>query len=384
MPNTEKLNQWIEINAEAYLHNLGFFRKLVGGDRELCAVVKANAYGHGLDQITRLGRDSGLVNSFGVHGLDEALELRNSGLDVLIMGYTPAARLKEVVEHGFRQVVYDEETLKTLDRLGLETGRRARVHIKVETGTNRQGTSGGELRRLLTILRDAKGVVGEGIYTHYANIEDTTRHDYARRQMEEFATVVEEARSMGLNFSLVHSACSAAALLFPATLGDMVRLGISQYGLWPSRETFLSYQLEHCVNTNEILRPVLSWKCRISQIKNVPAGSRIGYGCTYLTTRPTRLAVLPVGYWDGYDRALSHVGHVLVNGRRAQVRGRVCMNLVMVDVTDIEGVEKEDEVVLLGRQGDDMIAAEDLASMMGTINYEVVAGLRKEIPRIVV
>ncbi len=383
MPDTENLNQWIEIDAEAYLHNLRFFRNLVG-TRELCAVIKANAYGHGIDEISRLARDSGMVDSFGVHTLDEAHRLSGLGMDVLIMGYTPAARLKEVVEHGFRQVVYDEETLKTLDRIGLETGRKARVHLKVETGTNRQGTTGAELRKLLEILRDGGGVAGEGIYTHFANIEDTTRHDYARRQMEEFESVVEETRSMGLNFPLVHSACSAAVLLFPGTWGNMVRLGISQYGLWPSRETLLSYQLEHRVNTAGILKPVLSWKCRISQIKNVTAGSRIGYGCTYLTTRPTKLAVLPVGYWDGYDRALSHVGYVLVNGRRAQVRGRVCMNLVMVDVTDIENVKKEDEVVLLGCQGDDVIAADDLAAMIGTINYEVTARLRREIPRIVV
>lgn len=386
MSNTSSLNQWIEIDREAYHHNLSFFRSLLGKNRELCLIVKANAYGHGIKEIVKTARmsDAG-VDSFGVHSLDEALELRESGVneDILIMGYTPIASLSKVVEHDLRQVVYDLDTLRTLDLLGKKCGRKAKVHLKVETGTNRQGVSRDDLGSLLSALQNAEGIYPEGIYTHFANIEDTTRHHYAKQQIKEFLNILDRARDRELVFPRVHSACSAAALLFPDTWGDMVRVGISQYGLWPSRETFLSYKLKHSHTHADVLKPVLSWKCRISQIKDLAPGSYVGYGCTYLTTRPTRLAVLPVGYSDGFDRALSNTGHVLVKGRRAQIRGRICMNLVMVDVTDIEGVEKEDEVVLLGNQGKDRISAEDHANTIGTINYEVVARIRSGIPRII-
>ncbi len=254
----------------------------------------------------------------------------------------------------------------------------------METGTARQGLEGARLRQLLDELPMLQGCLAEGIYTHFANIEDTTRHDYARDQMRAFREVVDGARRRGLRFPVVHSACSAAALLFPETYGDMVRIGISQYGLWPSKQTYLSYRLAHPDQPDDGPRPVLSWRCRISQIKDVPADRYVGYGCTYLTTRPTRLAVLPVGYSDGYDRGLSNVGYVLINGRRAQIRGRICMNLTMVDVTDIPDVQVEDEVVLLGPQNGAALGADDVAELAGSINYEVVAQIRPGIPRFVV
>jgi len=195
-------------------------------------------------------------------------------------------------------------------------------------------------------------------------------------------------------------ACSAATLLFPGTHFEMVRLGVSQYGLWPSKETYLSYRLEHAdadaeaagadadpnatANAAGGLEPVLTWKTRISQLKDVPAGALVGYGCTYQTTRRSRLAILPIGYADGYSRRLSNQSYVLVGGRRAPVRGRVCMNLTMVDVTDVPGAALEDEVVLIGRQGEGRVTAGQLAGWIGTIHYEVVARIHPELPRLVV
>jgi alanine racemase len=382
------LNQWIELSRESYHRNLGFFRRLIGPRRELCAVVKANAYGHGISEIVRMARQAeARPDSFAVHSLDEALELRELGVDepILLLGYTPHGRLGEVVENGLRVVVYDAQTVRELDRLAKAKKRRVDAHVKVETGAHRQGLEGRPLIEVLDELERAEGVRAEGIYTHFANIEDTTRHDYARGQIVKFREALEKASQRGLDFEKIHSACSAAVLLFPETYGNMVRLGISQYGLWPSRQTFLSYRLAHPDEGGmNGLEPVLTWKCRVSQVKEVPAGRYVSYGCTYLTTRPTRLAVLPVGYSDGYDRALSNMGYVLIKGRRAQVRGRVCMNLIMVDVTDIEGVRPEDEVVLLGTDGKDRITAEDIGDMTSTINYEVVARIRNGIPRVVV
>lgn len=383
--DTRSLNTWVELSSAAYAANLDFFRRRVGPGVELSAVIKANAYGHGWREIAELAVGSG-ADSFCVHSLEEALELRAAGFeqDVLIMGHVPLARLEEAVTGGFRMVLYNFESLERLGKIAQHHGNTVRVHLKLETGTYRQGVDEGELSPLLEALRAHPRVRLEGVYTHFANIEDTTSHDFAfeqRRRFEHLAGIVEAA---GFAPLLRHAACSAATLLFSDTHLRMVRLGVSQYGLWPSKETYLSYTLQHGRSEAPVLEPVLTWKTRISQLKRVPAGSFIGYGCSFQTTRETRLAVLPVGYSDGYDRRLSNQAHVLVRGRRAPVRGRICMNLMMVDVTDVPEVALEEEVVLLGRQGEQQVSAEQLAGWAGTIAYEIVARIRAGIPRRVV
>lgn len=391
-----RLDSWIEISESAYAGNLDFFRRLVGDDVELSVVVKANAYGHGLEDVARLAVRHG-ADSFCVHSLDEALALRRAGLDedVLIMGHVPLARLEEVVAADFRLVLFHLESARRLAEITGETHRSVRVHLKIETGTHRQGVDGEELGALIGFLAEHPRLDLDGVYTHFANVEDTTEHEYARRQIDRFEEALERIVSAGLEPRRRHAACSAAAALFPRSHYDMVRLGISQYGFWSSKETRLSY-LERSLERPdgggageaEVLRPVLTWKTRVSQVKSVPADAFVGYGCTYQTTRETRLAILPVGYSDGYDRHLSNAGHVLIRGRRAPVRGRVCMNLLMVDVTDVPGVSVEEEAVLLGRQEADgrvdEVTADDLAALVGTISYEIVARLSRHIPRIVV
>jgi alanine racemase len=222
----------------------------------------------------------------------------------------------------------------------------------------------------------------EGLSTHYANIEDVTEHHFAEYQLRNFREVCSLLESNGVSVPVRHTACTAAAILFPNTLFNMARVGIGLYGLWPSKETKISALQAH-VPLNE-LKPVLAWKTRIAQIKLVKSGETIGYGCTDVATQDTRLAVLPIGYYDGYDRKLSSIGYVLIRGRRAPLRGRVCMNMIMVDVTNISKAELEDEVVLLGRQGGDSVSAEVLAGKIGTINYEVIARINPLLPRIVV
>lgn len=383
------LNSWVEISQSAYARNLAFFRRRVGPEVELSAVVKSNAYGHGLEEIARLAIRHG-ADSFCVHALDEALALRRAGFDqdVLIMGHVPLARLGEVVIEDFRLVLYDSDTARRLAGEAKVSSRQARVHLKIETGTHRQGLDGVALEALLKEIRNNLSELEvEGVYTHFANIEDTTRHDVAQQQMARFDAALETLERHGIRPELRHAACSAAILLFDKTHFDMVRLGISQYGLWSSKETLLSWAV-HAPESEgapeEVLSPVLTWKARISQVKDVPAEAYVGYGCTYQTTRPSRLAVLPIGYADGYDRRLSNQAHVLIHGRRAPVRGRVCMNLVMVDVTDIPEAGLEDEAVLIGRQGEQEVTASDLAGWVGTIPYEIVARISPELPRLVV
>ncbi len=375
--------QWIEIDSSALAHNIHQFRKQVGEKRKFLAMVKANAYGHGILEVSRIAVGAG-VDWLGVHSLEEGIFLRKEGFTcpVLVAGPIPLNSLKEAVAHDLRLTVYNFETLDPLANACAQLRKKAFLHMKVETGTYRQGISEKEALSFVKKAREHSCLVLEGISSHFANIEDTTDHTYAQSQLQRFKRIIEELEKKKIEIALKHMSCSASAILFPDTYFDMVRAGIGMYGLWPSKETFLSCRLQK----REPLRlePVLSWKTRVAQIKKVPKGSFIGYGCTYRVSRESVLAVLPIGYYDGYDRGLSNSSYVLVKGKRAPLRGRVAMDFIVVDVTDIPRVELEDEVVLLGKHGEESISADDLASLVGTINYEIVTRINPLIPRIVI
>ncbi len=378
-----RLLSWCEVDASAFRSNLEVFRSLLGSDRRLLLVVKSNAYGHGLDPITRLAAQE-RVDALGVHQLDEAAAVRAAGWrgDLLILGYVPHARLSDALDLEVQLTVYDRATLDRLDALGTARGVPARCHLKLETGTWRQGILEEDLDACLDRFRGARGLQLVGLSTHFANIEDTTDHSYARSQLERFQALTQRVASAGFTGLLRHAACTAAVLVMPEASFDLARIGIGAYGLWPSRETLASTRAR--VGASLVLRPVLTWKTKVAQVKWVPAGSFVGYGCAHRTSRRTLLAVIPIGYADGYDRGLSGLAHVLVRGGRAQVLGRICMNIFMADVTDLGPVEAEEEVVLLGRQGSEEIRASDLASFAQTIPYEIVSRISPSIPRVVV
>ncbi len=376
------LLNWVEVDAGALRGNVAEFRRRLGTGPLLGAVVKSNAYGHGMLETAAIARAAG-ADWLCVNNLDEAVRLRDAGHDapVLVMGYVPLADLGEVVSRDIRPVVYNVETIEELDRHAARERRRVRVHLKAETGTNRQGVLEADVPAFVRRVRASEWLELEGLTTHFANIEDTTDHAFAESQIAAFHRVEALVASAGGPAPIRHSACSAATLLFNRTHLDLARIGISLYGLWPSRETYVS-----CLERGKPsldLRPVLTWKTRIAQVKDVPEGGYVGYGCTWRATRPTRIAVLPLGYHEGYDRRLSGVAHVLVHGRRAPVRGRVCMNMCMVDVTDVPSAAVEDEVVLLGRQGQERITAEQFAAWCGTISYEIVSRIHPSLPRVV-
>ncbi|HAR37059.1 MAG TPA: alanine racemase [Acidobacteria bacterium] len=376
------LVQWVEINRQAFLHNVREFQKRLG-PTGLMAVIKANAYGHGLLEIARLSTEAG-IDWFGVHSLEEGLALRQAGFrqKILILGYLPLAQAGEAVGADLRVTVYNLETLRALAAASRKLHRPALVHLKIETGTNRQGIAINKLGSFLSWLKKTPEVKVEGVSSHFANIEDTTDDYYPRYQLDNFLQAVKFLQASGLDVPVKHMSCSAAAILFPETYFNLVRVGIGLYGLWPSRETLVSCRLRGQEPLK--LKPVLSWRARVAQIKAVPRGAYIGYGCTYRTTRPTRLAIIPVGYYDGYDRSLSNSAYVLIKGKRAQVRGRVCMDFIMVDITDIPGVKLEDTVTLLGSQGKEKIQADQLASLAGSISYEIVTRINPLIPRLIV
>lgn len=371
---------WCEVSAQALRANLAEFRRLVGPACRLAPVVKANAYGHGLVPASRVLADAG-ADVLCVNDLWEASVLREAGLalPLHVVGRVPPEQAGDAVALDASVVAYDAEVLAALDGAGRATGRVARAHLKVETGTNRQGVGPGELRALCRLAAGMTGVRVTGLSTHFADIEDTTDHGYAREQMARFREAAAIAAAEGLVLDEPNLANSAATILWPESHLAMVRVGIAVYGMWPSKETLVSAALAH--RDRIVLRPALAWKTRIAQVKEVAAGDWIGYGRSYRTTHATRLAVLPVGYYDGYDRKLSNLAYVLVGGRRAPVRGRICMNMTLVDVTDVPGARAGDEVVLLGAQGDDAVTAEQFASWADTINYEVTTRIAESIPR---
>lgn len=380
---TAGLTTWVEISRAALVHNVRLFRGLVGKGTSLLAVVKANAYGHGLEPVAALCEEQG-VEMLGVHTAEEVTALRRAGvrLPVLVMGYLTPAQVADVVAPDVHVLLSSRQVLEALAAHGRRLGVALPVHVKVDTGTHRQGVEPAEAAGFAAAARTA-GLAVVGVATHFANIEDTTDHSYAFGQLERFRAALAAVQAKVGPVRHIHAACSAAALLFREADFTMARVGISLYGHWPSKETYLSWLLAHGRDGLK-LEPMLAWRARVGQVKWVDAGAPVGYGLTYRPTRRCAIAVLPIGYADGYPRALSNRARVLLRGRPAPVVGRVCMDIVMVDATDIPGVAEGDVATLIGADGAETVTAEELAEQAGTINYEILARLSPALPRIVV
>ena len=374
--------QIVEISRKNIIHNLRQFRKRVGKRVEIMAVVKSNAYGHGIREVAKIVSQNG-ADWLGVNSLEEGLLLRKINLrqPILILGYIPLNEIKEAIRHNLSFVVYNLEAIKRANRVAARLKKRAKVHLKIETGTYRQGINIADLEEFVRLCLVEKNIIIEGIYTHYANIEDTLDHRFALSQLRKFKKATKLVNRLGVQ-PFCHTACSAAIILYPETFFDIVRLGIGLYGLWPSREVKILANRSKKAKIE--LKPALSWKTKIAQIKPVAKGATVGYGRTFRANRGMKIAIIPVGYWDGYDRKLSNCGRVLVKGQFAPIVGRVCMNMLMIDVSEIPNIGIEEKVVLIGKQGKNEITTEELAEKMGTINYEVVTRINPSIPRKVV
>jgi alanine racemase len=377
---------WCEIDLAAVRANVASLRRGLSPGALLGVVVKANAYGHGLTLCARAFLAAG-VDWLVANSVVEAERLRRAGIEapLYLCVAVPPAQAIRAARTGVRVVLADPRSAEALDAAGRAAGVRVPVHLKVETGTHRQGVGLDDLLPMARRLVDLEGVQLEGLTTHYADIEDTIDHAFARRQLQLLEAARQTLADHGIAVPMVHSANSAATLLWPETHGSLVRAGLAAYGLWPSRETFataLQRSADVPSYTLPRLAPVLSWRTRILQLNQVPTGGYVGYGRTFRATAPTRLAVIPVGYYEGFDRRLSNLGHVLVRGVRAPVRGRVCMNLAMVDVTDVPGVEVGDLATLIGIDGEEQVSADQWASWMGTISYEVVSRIHPDQPRL--
>ncbi len=372
-----KSQTWIEISKEAIRQNIQSFRNIIPARTKLAAIVKSNAYGHGMSLVAKEAVCSG-ADVLGVNSVQEALALSQlvPEIPILIMGSIHRLKsLNKVLNNErFWIVVSRIDEVETLASFS----PRPKIHLKTDTGMGRLGYSGQYMLETLYNI-SAKHLPLDGIMTHFASTEDFTEHSYTKKQMENFNDYIRFAFSLGYTNLIKHASASASTMLFEETHLDMVRIGISLYGLWPSLKTRLSLSL---AGKNFVLKPALEWKTRIQHIQNIPAGNFVGYGSTFRTNSPSKIAVLPIGYYEGYDRRLSNQSYVLVRGERANVVGRVCMNMTMIDVTHIKECKEGDEAVLIGNDGNESVTADFLADVSGTINYDIVTSLNKEIMRV--
>ncbi len=377
-----KEKSWIEINSTALEHNINALKGLLSPEARFCAIIKANAYGHDLKTVAKLLSFFG-ISYFGVDSCEEARIVRISvpSAEIFILGYTPIEKYEDVVNGGFIQNVYHEDSIEQLSAIALKLRKKARINLKIETGTNRQGIGQSQLYSMLrTIKQFDREIEFVGISSHLADAEvpDSTMTKY---QIEIFNNILKEVSESGIVPNYRHIACSAVAILNPETHFDMVRIGISLYGLWSSSEV----RKMNNIKQNAIdLKPVLSWKTQIAQVKDIQKGSSIGYGMKFRADKVMRIAVLPVGYYDGYKRSISKKGEVLVNGQVCKIVGTICMNMMMIDVSNLPNVKVGDIVTLIGKDGMHNISADNLSEWSGTINYEILASLGSHIPRITV
>jgi len=363
---------WLEVDLEAIAHNVRRIVGHVGPGVRVLAVLKADAYGHGAARVARTALNNG-ASHLGVASINEGAALRRVDITapILVLGYTPAWQARDLVLHDLSATVYNLDVARALSRAARELNRAVRVHVKVDTGMGRLGLLPEDVPAFVADLRALPGLVLEGIFTHMSTADSDLA--YARWQLARFRQVLETLSGAGVHVPLVHAANSAAILALPESHLNMVRLGIAMYGLQPSPQVPLPPDF----------RPALSFKTQVAQVKVLPPGSFVGYGKGYQTAGVERIAVLPVGYADGFRRAPRHWDEVLIRGRRAPIVGRVSMDQTTVDVSHIPGVRQGDEVVLIGEQGEGRITAEDVAERLGTINYEVVSEILARVPRVV-
>jgi Alr-MurF fusion protein len=366
---------WVEIDLSAIAHNTRQIQSLVGPNVRILASLKADAYGHGALKVARTVLHNG-ASMLGVATVSEAAPLREAGIHapILVFGYVPHWQMREAVRLELTLTLYSIESAQALSRAAQALNQVVRVHVKVDTGMGRLGIRAeciAEIVELLQEITELPHLELEGIFTHFA-MADTQDQTHARMQLARFQHLLQSINQEQIRPSLVHAANSAAILSLQEAHFDMVRPGIALYGLDPSPEVRLPAEF----------RPALSFKTQVAQVKGIPAGECISYGCTYTTDRPTRVAILPVGYADGFRRAPTNWGSVLVHGQEAPLLGRVCMDQCIIDITHIPHVRVGDEVVLIGRQGTASLTAEQVAQRLGTINYEVVSEILARVPRV--
>lgn len=363
---------YARINMDNLRFNIKKMKSMIKSDMKVLAVVKADAYGHGAVGVALRIRD--LVDYYGVATIDEAVELRQAGITepILIIGYTDSEDFPKLMEYNITQAVYDVAECKKLSDVAVDAGVKVKVHLKVDTGMGRIGFSEDAFGVEEALkLKDMPGLDIEGIFTHYAKADELDK-SYSHVQKEKFISFIDGLEAGGISFAVKHIDNSAGTMEMDDNEFDMVRLGIVTYGLYPSDEVDKSVEI----------RPVMSLISHISHVKTVEKGTSISYGGTYVADETRRIATVTVGYADGYPRAQSNLGRVIVRGQYAPIVGRVCMDQMMIDVTDIPDVSIKDEVILIGGTDDKYISVEEVAKYANSFNYELVCHIGRRVPHI--
>lgn len=383
----------IELSTSSLEANVRFVRSIIGDNCKLSFVIKSNAYGHGIEQMIPMAEQAG-IRHFSVFSANEAkaaLAVKGKDSRILIMGYIADEKLLWAMENGISFYIACIERLKATAEATRKTDTKARVHIELETGLHRTGLVKPDLARAAEVLKKADGrIMVEGTATHYAGAESIANYYRIQKQIERYKELCEHMEFLGINPGVRHTACSAAALTYPETIMDMVRIGIALYGFWPSNETKMNYLMNYSVDEDGVelskapspLKRVMSWKTEVMSLHSVDPAKFIGYGNSCMTTARSRFAAVPIGYSHGFSRDLSNCGYVLIRGKRAAVSGMVNMNMMIVDVTEIQDVQRGDEVVIIGQQEDSEITVSSFSTLSQYLNYEVLVQIPSDIPRV--
>ncbi|MCF8332998.1 MAG: alanine racemase [Bacteroidales bacterium] len=375
----------IELSQEAVDNNIAFIKNNLGANVKMSSVVKGNAYGHGIEYFVPMAEKAG-IDHFSVYSSDEAWQVQSvcsPETDIMIMGYIDEHDRDWVIENGLEFFVFQVETLKEVIERSRKLGKKARIHLELETGMNRTGLNRRQLRQCLPLLREhADHLALKGVCTHYAGAESIANHVRVQKQITKFNRTYKWLLEQGIRPETRHTACSAAAVAYPKTQMDMVRIGILQYGFWPSKETQIHY-LHKSKNKINPLMQIIRWRSRIMSLKNVRQGEFISYGTTYMALEKKRIAIVPVGYAHGFSRSLSNQGRVLIKGQRVGVIGMVNMNMLIADVTYLSRVKLGDEVVMIGQQGENKITVSSFGELSDQVNYELLTRLPSRIRRVI-
>lgn len=382
---------YVELSKSSLQKNISFLKDYVGEEVVFSSVIKGNAYGHGIEYFVPLAEECG-IRHFSVFSSDEARKAcrasTHEDTHVMIMGMINNDVIAWAIEHDVSFFIFELNRLKAAVEEAKRIGKPARVHLHLETGMNRLGLDQDLFGDTVQMIRDNGDYLQiDGLCTHYAGAESVGNYVRIQEQIKRFKGYTSWFEEQGVKAENYHTACSASTLNYPETIMDMVRIGIAQYGFWPNRETYMNFVKKYPdidAEHEDPLERVISWKSEVMSTKKVPAGEFIGYGNTYLTSRDQKIATVPIGYSHGFGRNLTNVGIVLINGERAPVAGLVNMNLLTIDITDIPTVKKGDEVVIIGKQGDQEMTVASFSEMRNFMNYEVLVQIPSTLPRHIV
>jgi len=374
----QKFLSSIEIDKKNLIHNVKQIKSLLKKEAKFAAVIKSNAYGHGDVEVVKILNN--YVDYFQVNSIEELARIKKyTKKPILVLGYVAKNDLEKAIKLGCILSVFDLHHLGLINSAAKKLNKKQLVHVAVDSCLGREGIMPSEVEAFVRKILKMKNIVVDGIYSHFANIEDTANFAYAQKQIDSYENTLNVFRKYGFDKIKTHISATSGIMVYEKDKGrnNIVRGGIGIYGMWPS--DYLEKRLKNRIT----LKPVMTWKTHVAQVKTLPAGHSIGYGLTYFTPKETKVAVIPQGYFDGIDRGLSNKGEVLIKGKRCRILGRIAMNMYVVNVSHVKDIKIEDEVVILGKQGNEKITAEEIANKIDTINYEITTRTSAYLPKVI-